>query len=49
MGDERGAGIHVDIFEADIAIEDEDGIFGNETPLNPVTQPRGYGEALDHG
>ena len=41
IDDECGAGIHVDIFEADIAIEDEGGIFGNETPLNPVTQPRG--------
>jgi hypothetical protein len=41
MDDECGAGIHVDIFEVDIAVEDEGGIFGNETPLNPVTQPRG--------
>jgi hypothetical protein len=32
IDDECGAGIHVDIFEADIAIEDEGGIFGNETP-----------------
>ena len=32
MDDECRAGIHVDIFEADIAIEDEGGIFGSETP-----------------
>jgi hypothetical protein len=49
MEDECGAGIHVDIFEADIAIENEGGIFGNETPIESGHAAQGYGEASDHG
>ena len=37
IDDECGAGIHVDIFEADIAIEDEGGIFGNDVEINVNT------------
>ena len=37
MDDECGTRIHVDIVEADIAVEDEGGISGNPAAFNPVT------------